>query len=92
MRNQKQELFCHGCSHYVIFDLNIDEDGNYEIPCPNCGHTHYRVVRNGRVTDERWQSSGAIIVTWATSQTSTASTSSTDWYFDSRGTSVATAY
>ena len=80
----KQEIYCHNCDKYVQFEIDIDQDGNYTIPCPNCGHEHYRVVRNRRITDQRWQSSGAnIVVTWATTSTSSmdVSASSTEYYY-----------
>ena len=51
---EKQELHCHECNKYVQFDIDPDMDGDYIIPCPNCGHEHCRVVDNGTVTDERW--------------------------------------
>jgi hypothetical protein len=27
--------------------------GNYTIACGNCGHHHYRTIRNGVVTNDR---------------------------------------
>jgi len=33
----KQELHCHGCNQYVQFEVDINQDGNYTIPCPKCG-------------------------------------------------------
>ena len=32
-------------------------DGNYTVNCGNCGHHHYRVIKNGVVTGERHDSS-----------------------------------
>jgi len=52
--NEKHELWCHACEQYVQFDLDISRDGNYDIICPKCGHHHYRVVTNGKITDTRW--------------------------------------
>lgn len=51
---EKQELFCHGCNSYVQFELDIEVDGNYTLDCPNCGHPHYRLVSDGRITGIRW--------------------------------------
>ena len=50
----KEELWCHDCEHYVQFQIDRDLDGNHVFPCQNCGHEHCRVVKNGRITDIRW--------------------------------------
>lgn len=52
--NQKQELHCHNCDNYVRFDLDLSVDGDYKLICPSCGHEHYRVVKDGNITDQRW--------------------------------------
>ena len=54
---RKQEIYCHACDGHVQFELDLDLDGDYELQCPNCGHTHYRRVRQGIITDIRWRSS-----------------------------------
>jgi len=54
-----QELFCHSCSMYVRFNLDLSQDGNYKLDCPECGHDHYRTVRKGQITDQRWGQSPA---------------------------------
>ncbi|MFA5379687.1 MAG: hypothetical protein WC455_28270 [Dehalococcoidia bacterium] len=54
MAVEKHELHCHNCNRYVQFELDISIDGNYKIICPNCGHDHYRVCKDGKITDERW--------------------------------------
>lgn len=51
---RQEELWCHGCSHYVQFMLDYDLDGRHLLNCPNCGHEHYRIVRRGQITAERW--------------------------------------
>lgn len=84
----KQELHCHACDRYVQFEVDITLDGNYTIPCPNCGHEHYRVIEDGRITDRRWMSSSSITVTWATSSitsidSSISGTTSNYFYFSS---------
>ena len=47
MNKQRQELHCHACNNYVQFDIDVEQNGNHVIICPNCGHEHCRVVRNG---------------------------------------------
>ena len=54
MNKQHQELWCHDCENYVQFDIDVEQNGNHIIVCPNCGHEHCRVVRNGIITEARW--------------------------------------
>jgi Zn finger protein HypA/HybF involved in hydrogenase expression len=54
MSVERQELYCHNCGKYVQFNLDLSVDGNYKLNCPNCGHEHYRIVKDGKITDERW--------------------------------------
>ena len=35
--------------------LSDNMSGNYEIICGHCGHTHYRVIKNGVVIDDQAQ-------------------------------------
>ena len=51
---QRQELHCHACDQYVQFDIDMEQSGNHVIICPNCGHEHCRVIRNGIITEARW--------------------------------------
>ena len=51
---ERQEIHCHACDRYVQFNLDLGLDGNHVLKCPNCGHEHCRVVRNGRITRDRW--------------------------------------
>lgn len=52
----KTEIYCHECNSYVSFILDKSLNGNHVIVCPKCGHEHCRVVRNGKVTGDRWSS------------------------------------
>lgn len=51
---QRQELHCHNCNNYVQFNMDMEMDGNHVLKCPKCGHEHCRVVKNGVITDDRW--------------------------------------
>lgn len=51
---ERQELHCHNCGNYVQFNLDLSRNDNYVLDCPKCGHKHYRVVKDGKITDERW--------------------------------------
>lgn len=50
----KTNLHCHNCGGY--FDAEFDEsiNGDHVVYCPNCGHDHYRTIKDGIVTAERW--------------------------------------
>lgn len=88
-RIEPQELYCHNCDGYVQFTLDLSVDGKYKLKCPNCGHTHYRFVRDGRITEERWGSSnlpsysiGVYATTYSTASWSSATTTiSGSWAF-----------
>lgn len=49
-----QLLDCSNCSETFEFNMSFQRDANYTIVCPYCHHKHYRVVRDGRVTSDRW--------------------------------------
>jgi len=53
---ERQELWCHDCERYVQFAVDVSLNGNHVLNCPNCGHEHCRVVRDGKITDIRWDS------------------------------------
>ena len=51
---REEEFYCSGgCGKYFKTYLRSNMCGNYTIECPNCGHHHYRVIKNGLVTEER---------------------------------------
>lgn len=54
MKTERQELHCHACDNYVQFNIDIEQNGNHVIICPNCGHEHCRVIQNGVITEARW--------------------------------------
>lgn len=54
--NEKQELHCHNCNRYVQFTIDLELNGNHVLNCPNCGHEHCRVVKDGIITADRWDS------------------------------------
>lgn len=51
---ERQELYCHNCGGYVQFDMDLSINGNHVLTCPKCGHQHCRVVKDGVITDIRW--------------------------------------
>lgn len=91
----KQEIYCHECGNYVQFELDMSKEGNHLLECPNCGHEHCRVVRRGRITDDRWASRngntyGVTAQSYSaytnTTWTSSASTSANFIYYGVSGT------
>jgi len=56
MKTERQELHCHACDQYVQFDIDVEQNGDHVIICPNCGHEHCRVIRDGIITEARWDS------------------------------------
>ena len=86
---ERQELYCHACGRYVQFNLDLSVDGNYKLDCPNCGHDHYRVVKDGKITDERydqsrsqqsWMTVSGYVTSSATSSYDTSTASSVYLY------------
>lgn len=57
METRNTTLHCHECGSDFTAELDMNINGNHEIECPNCGHIHYRIVEDGRVTGERYRSS-----------------------------------
>lgn len=51
-----QEIYCHHCDRYVQFKIDMSLNGNHVLNCPNCGHEHCRVVKDGVITGDRWDS------------------------------------
>lgn len=67
---ERQEIWCHACSMYVQFDMDMELNGNHVLHCPNCGHEHCRVVKDGIITDDRWdQRNGNTYAVSSTSST-----------------------
>jgi DNA-directed RNA polymerase subunit RPC12/RpoP len=61
----RESIFCHNCQRTINFELEYEKDGNHIIRCPNCGHEHCRVIKNGRVTEDRWdQRNGDMLQTY----------------------------
>lgn len=74
---EKQELYCHECDNYVQFEMDMDLSGNHVLKCPVCGHEHCRVVKNGIITSDRWDSRNRN--TYYISATSTTVSSQSTW-------------
>ena len=83
----RTEIYCHECNGYVRFTLDDSLNGNHIITCPNCGHEHCRVIKDGVITGDRWDSRNgqtfyipSITISWtATSSELTYKGSSTSY-------------
>lgn len=73
-RRRRQELYCHNCDRNVQFVCDMEKDGNHVLNCPNCGHEHCRVVKDGVITDDRWGSRNGPTFRIITATSSTSST------------------
>lgn len=52
----RTDMHCTNCSKKFLAKIDFDVDGNHEIVCPMCGHSHYRVIEKGKITSDRWDS------------------------------------
>lgn len=50
----RTDMHCTHCSRPFIAQLSMEIDGNHVIECPYCGHEHCRVVKDGVVSGDRW--------------------------------------
>ena len=52
----RTDMHCTHCSKTFIATFDLRLDGNHIVECPHCGHEHCRVVKDGVVTSDRWDS------------------------------------
>jgi DNA-directed RNA polymerase subunit RPC12/RpoP len=50
----RTDIDCHECGRSFIAQLDFTIEGNHRIVCPRCGHIHFRVIKQGVITEERW--------------------------------------
>ena len=50
----RTEEKCSECSKLIVAKINFDVNGNYRIACPHCGHLHCRVIKDGKMTSDRF--------------------------------------
>ena len=51
---QRTEIHCHQCNKTFVAELDLDISGNYIVECPHCGHEHCRTIKDGKITEARW--------------------------------------
>ena len=70
------------CGCYVWFLIDLSLNGNHVLKCPNCGHEHCHVVKDGVITEDRWDSRNETYpVSIYTITTSTIATSGYNYSF-----------
>ena len=79
---QMTEFYCHYCGGWIRKALDYSLNGNHVIECPKCKHEHCRVIVNGEITGDRWQSRN---------QTITYTTNMSSYYLSSSSTTSMTA-
>lgn len=52
----RTDVYCTNCSKNFVARIDFDVNGNHIIECPLCAHEHCRVITNGVITGERWDS------------------------------------
>ncbi|KKK83779.1 hypothetical protein LCGC14_2789980 [marine sediment metagenome] len=88
---ERQELYCHECDKYVQFNLDMSLNGNHVLKCPNCEHEHCRVVKDGKITSDRWDQRNGAAIYVATSTISSTSTSTWNTYNYGSGSSYSSS-
>lgn len=53
---QRTDVDCTNCSKVFVAKINHDINGNHKILCPLCGHEHWRIIKKGVVTGDRFGS------------------------------------
>ncbi len=79
-RVERQELHCHACDNFVRFSIDLSLNGNHVFKCPSCQHEHCRVVRDGKITDDRWDQRNGYTYQAIASGYSATSTSAGNFY------------
>jgi len=51
---QRTDMHCHACSKNFVAELDFDINGDHVIECAHCGHEHCRTIKDGVITDSRW--------------------------------------
>jgi DNA-directed RNA polymerase subunit RPC12/RpoP len=48
-------MSCTNCGGGFIAELDFAIDGKHVVECPRCGHEHCRVIKDGEITEARWE-------------------------------------
>lgn len=50
----RTDMNCHACGKDFIAELDFSINGQHVVECPRCGHEHYRHIKDGKITEQRW--------------------------------------
>ena len=62
MAREKFQFYCTECHKYFDILLNTALNGNYRVHCPKCGHVHYRTLKDGQITEIRFDKNDSNIL------------------------------
>lgn len=48
------KLYCHDCGNNFAASFDFSINGNHVVKCPHCEHEHCRVIVDGVVAGDRW--------------------------------------
>lgn len=51
---QRTDMHCHNCNKSFVAELDFDINGDHVIECAHCGHEHCRTIKDGKITEARW--------------------------------------
>ena len=75
---ENTEFYCHHCNGYITVGLDMSLNGNHVVKCPKCQHKHYRVIKDGVITDDTWGQWNGPTINYTTSMAYYSNTSSAD--------------
>ncbi len=52
----RTQMNCHHCHKDFLALVDYSISGKHIIECAHCGHEHCRVIKDGKITEERWTS------------------------------------
>lgn len=52
----RTDMNCTNCNKAFVAELDFSISGNHVVECPYCGHEHCRVIKDGVITGDRWES------------------------------------
>lgn len=57
----RTDMHCTECGKNFIAELDYRIDGKHVVECPYCWHEHFRVIKQGLITEGRWGHNGQTI-------------------------------
>jgi len=89
---ERTQIECHACGCVMTVEFDMSLNGNHVVECA-CGHQHCRVVKDGKVTDIRWdQRNGVTYNMNVIFTSSTASNSTADIFLNCSWSSSTSVY